>query len=167
VEITYPFLFFGILGAILNTGIKRSVCTLYVVGLTLELAVSWLYEGLGLLDTYPYHYYFSIILIDLSILAIASLFYFHHDYILVYVLMGLMVGINAILAPERVLLDLDVILEHSRAILEMINITVLLIFFDRNGRVQRIMDKFWRTTHHSGTAFTGRLLRVGAGKKSR
>jgi len=153
------FIFLGLVAALLNTSNKRSICLLYAVGLSLELAVGDLYAGLGLLETYPYNYYLGITLIDCSILALMTYCY-DKNFLLVYFLISIMVGINGILTLERVLIGSDFILEHSRSWLEAVNVAVLLILFGRSYRVQRIMDRLRTRYFQDSGKYAGHLLRL-------
>jgi len=159
------FILLGLTAALLNTSNKRSICLLYVVGLALELYVGGLYAGLGLLETHPYNYYFGITLVDLSILALMTYCY-DKNFLLVYFLISIMVGINGILPIERVLLGSDFILEHSRAWLEAVNVAVLLILFGRSYRVQRIMDRLRTRYFQNSGKYAGNLLRIHASSGS-
>jgi len=159
VELTYPFLTLALLAAYLNTSNKRYTCLLYGLGLSLELAVSLLYEEFGLLESHAYNYYLGIVLIDLSILVLMSYCY-HKDFFLVYLLILITITIGGILSIERLLLGSDFVLNNSRSWLVSINVVILLIFFGGSSSVQRIMGRLWIRYLQVSIQSAGHLLRI-------
>jgi len=136
--VTFYFMAAGVLAVFLNSGNKRAICLIYVIGLLIEEAVYQWFTYLGIFGIYWDFFYSTIVLVDLLVIGL-MIDYWHRDYEPVYYLIFSMILINASIIPEWVWMDSTVVLDMSERALHALNIALLFILYGKSDGIIRIL----------------------------